>query len=87
MKGKAMYTQLECCECLKLTNKMLAEEMQMIIESKKKQLIALPTTEVSKQKTVKILNIRSQSTAPSEQQASKPLDKRPATNLKTRTVL
>ena len=40
MKGKAMYTQLECCECLKLTNKMLAEEMQMIIESKKKQLIA-----------------------------------------------
>ena len=82
-----MYTQLECCECLKLTNKMLAEEMQMIIETKKKQLKALPIPEVPKQKPVKIMNIRSQSTAPSENQAAKPLEKRPTTNLKARTAL
>ena len=62
-----MYTQLECCECLKLTNKMLAEEMQMIIENKKKQLKALAPTEVSKQKPVKVMNIRSHSTAPGDQ--------------------
>ncbi len=31
MKGKALYAQLECNECLKLTNKMLAEETQLII--------------------------------------------------------
>ena len=36
MKEKAMYAQLECNECLKLTNKMLQEEMQLIIESRKK---------------------------------------------------
>ncbi len=27
MKGKSNYAQLECLECLKLTNKMLGEEL------------------------------------------------------------
>ena len=31
MKGKAMYAQLECIECLKLTNKMLEDETALII--------------------------------------------------------
>jgi hypothetical protein len=46
---------------------MLAEEMHMIIENKKKQLKAQAPTEVSKQKPVKVMNIRSHSTAPGDQ--------------------
>jgi len=34
MKGKAHYQQLECIECLKLTNKMLEDETQLIVQSK-----------------------------------------------------
>ena len=30
MKGKQIYSQLECTECLKLTNKMLGDEIQNI---------------------------------------------------------
>jgi len=40
----------------------------MIIENKKKQLKAFTPAEVSKQKPVKVMNIRSHSTAPGEQQ-------------------
>jgi hypothetical protein len=37
MKGKASYAQLECLECLKLTNKMLNEELALLIEAKQKR--------------------------------------------------
>jgi hypothetical protein len=36
MKGKQVYSQLECIECLKLTNKMLEEEVQLIMANKQK---------------------------------------------------
>lgn len=36
MKQKQNYAQLECIECLKLTNKMLEDETQMIVANKKK---------------------------------------------------
>jgi hypothetical protein len=36
MKGKALYSQLECTECLKLTNKMLEEEFLSIVSQKQK---------------------------------------------------
>jgi hypothetical protein len=31
MKNKQNYAQLECLECLKLTNKMLEDEMKAVI--------------------------------------------------------
>ena len=34
MKGKQLYSQLECVECLKLTNKMLEDELSSIIAQK-----------------------------------------------------
>lgn len=34
MKGKPIYAQLECVECLKLTRKMLEDEQRMIIVNK-----------------------------------------------------
>jgi hypothetical protein len=33
MKGKSNYAQLECLECLKLTNKMLGEELALMVEA------------------------------------------------------
>lgn len=36
MKGKQMYQQLECIECLKLTNKMLRDEAHILIENRKR---------------------------------------------------
>lgn len=37
MKGKQIYAQLECFECLKLTNKMLEDETKVVVQSKMKQ--------------------------------------------------
>lgn len=37
MKGRQIYAQLECFECLKLTNKMLEDETKVVIQSKIKQ--------------------------------------------------
>lgn len=37
MKGKPNYAQLECLECLKLTNKMLAEELALMVEAKQRK--------------------------------------------------
>jgi hypothetical protein len=34
MKGTQKYAQLECIECLKLTNKMLEDETNLIISNK-----------------------------------------------------
>lgn len=34
MKGKQIFAQLECFECLKLTNKMLEEEKQSVVQVK-----------------------------------------------------
>ena len=36
MKGKQLYQQLECIECLKLTNKMLRDEAQILAENRKR---------------------------------------------------
>lgn len=38
MKGKPMYQQLECLECLMLTNKMLEDEVNSLINQKSKIL-------------------------------------------------
>jgi hypothetical protein len=37
-KSKSSYAQLECLECLKLTNKMLGEELGLLVEAKQKRL-------------------------------------------------
>ena len=37
MKGKSSYAQLECLECLKLTNKMLGDELAMLVEARQKR--------------------------------------------------
>lgn len=37
MKGKQSYAQLECLECLKLTNKMLGEELALLVEARQKR--------------------------------------------------
>ncbi len=36
MKGKPIYAQLECVECLKLTRKMLEDEQRMIVVNKQR---------------------------------------------------
>ena len=36
MKGKQMYAQLECVDCLKLTNNMLNEELSGVLKQKEK---------------------------------------------------
>ena len=36
-KTKQNFAQLECLECLKLTNKMLAEELNLLIEAQRKR--------------------------------------------------
>jgi hypothetical protein len=36
MKGKQIYAQLECLECLQLTNKMLEDEVKLIVASRQK---------------------------------------------------
>lgn len=37
MKGKQNYAQLECLECLKLTNKMLGEELALLVQARHKR--------------------------------------------------
>ena len=34
VKSKQSYAQLECLECLKLTNKMLIDELNLLIEAR-----------------------------------------------------
>jgi hypothetical protein len=36
MRGRQIYSQLECVDCLRLTNKMLQEELQGILAQKEK---------------------------------------------------
>jgi hypothetical protein len=42
MKGRPQYQQLECIECLKLTNKMLEDERNLIIANRQKYQKSLP---------------------------------------------